>query len=49
MLCYLNSGPLQVRVFGSNHPWLGEDLRHEGIDVHIDDTRDSTFSGNHQL
>lgn len=34
LLCHLNFGPFRVRVFRRRHPWLDEELRHEGIEVH---------------
>ena len=34
LLCHLNFGPFRVRVFRRKYPWLGEELRHEGIEVH---------------
>ena len=34
LLCHLNFGPFRVRVFHRKYPWLGEELRHEGIEVH---------------
>ena len=34
LLCHLNFGPFRVRVFRRRYPWLDEELRHEGIEVH---------------
>lgn len=34
LLCHLNFGSFAVRVYGLMHPWLDEELWHEGIEVH---------------
>ncbi len=33
VLCHLNFGSFAVRVYGLMHPWLDEELWHEGIEV----------------
>jgi hypothetical protein len=33
VLCQLKTGPFLVRVFCRRYPWLGEELRPEGIEV----------------
>jgi len=34
VLCHLKTGPFAGRVSRRKFPWLGEELRHEGIEVH---------------
>lgn len=34
VLCTLGTGPFASRVFRHRNPWLGEELWHEGIEVH---------------